>query len=116
MDRAALGLGVLVLAAFVVLLGPVAFKVADRWDVTLTWAAMLLGFGTVITLGIVWAWAYRHRPVVDAETVKTMGQVITAQLKLQEEERRRRLLTAETPPLTMTMPQYYDATVLAEED
>lgn len=114
MDRAALGLGVLVLAAVVLLLGPVAFKIADRWDVTLTWAAMLLGFGTVITLGIVWAWAYRHRPVVDAETVKTMGQVITAQLKLQEQQRRQ--LTADPQPLTMTMPQYYDATVLAEED
>jgi hypothetical protein len=110
-DRSHPGLAALAVCGLVIVAAPVSYRIASTWDGALTWTGMLLACGTVLALGLAWAWAYRHRPIVDAEVVKALMKFMETQRK--EIERQQRQLGME--PTWPELPMIVDHTVEADD-
>lgn len=94
--RPVLGLGALAIAGVAVLGLPVGLKAAETWRPEMTWAAMLLFFGTIITVGVALCWAWRGRPVVpDADHFRIGVESLKYGQKVLDAERRAALPPAE---------------------
>ena len=62
MREMAAGVALAVTAAIVVVGVPVALRVRDLWDASMSWWVLIAAPGTVLTLGLAFAWAWRNRP------------------------------------------------------